>query len=268
VVPVSGAEIGLARRSGAEAGRRLGGWGALLGCGLAVAAILTLALGPLGWRIGLWHFRFAFGVLMPCAAYGGLAAAMLSTATLILARARLDRRVAALAVAGVVVGAFTAYLPWHFSRLGQSLPHINDITTDSVDPPTLAAVLPARAAEAARTAQYAGPAVAREQQAGYPDIAPLKTVLPPTETFAHALETALSMQGWRIVAVDPATGRIEGSQSSFWFGFTDDFVIRIRPDGSGSRVDMRSLSRQGRGDFGVNATRVRAYLAALAPKLE
>ena len=64
-----------------------------------------------------------------------------------------------------------------------------------------------------------------------------------------------------------AEGRNEASQRSRWFGFTDDVVIRVAPmDGgaaTGSRVDIRSVSRVGRGDFGVNAARVRAYLAAL-----
>ncbi len=71
------------------------------------------------------------------------------------------------------------------------------------------------------------------------------------------------MPGWTIVASDPATGRIEASQTSRWFGFTDDIVIRVAAHGTGSRIDMRSLSRQGRSDFGVNAARIRAYMRAL-----
>jgi len=34
-------------------------------------------------------------------------------------------------------------------------------------------------------------------------------------------------------------------------------------DGNGSRIDIRSHSRHGRGDLGVNAARIRKYLAAL-----
>ncbi len=86
--------------------------------------------------------------------------------------------------------------------------------------------------------------------------------LPPTDAFARALRTAEQL-GWTIVATDPESGRIEASQRSRWFGFTDDVVIRVAPAESGSRVDIRSVSRMGRGDFGVNATRVRACLAAL-----
>jgi uncharacterized protein (DUF1499 family) len=65
------------------------------------------------------------------------------------------------------------------------------------------------------------------------------------------------------VASDSTDGRIEASDRSFWFGFTDDIVIRIAASDTGSRVDVRSVSRVGRSDFGVNAARVRAYLAKL-----
>jgi uncharacterized protein (DUF1499 family) len=49
--------------------------------------------------------------------------------------------------------------------------------------------------------------------------------------------------------------------------FVDDIVIRVTADGSGSRVDMRSLSRQGRSDFGVNAARIRAYMGELKKRI-
>ena len=51
---------------------------AYLGAGLAILALIVLALGPLGWRLGWWHYRFAFASLMPWAAYGALAAAAVS----------------------------------------------------------------------------------------------------------------------------------------------------------------------------------------------
>jgi uncharacterized protein (DUF1499 family) len=62
---------------------------------------------------------------------------------------------------------------------------------------------------------------------------------------------------------DKAAGRIEASQRSRWMGFTDDIVVRVTPASSGSRIDIRSSSRYGRSDFGVNAERIRDYLTAL-----
>jgi uncharacterized protein (DUF1499 family) len=42
-------------------------------------------------------------------------------------------------------------------------------------------------------------------------------------------------------------------------------VIRVRPQADGSsRVDMRSKSRDGQGDMGVNAQRIRDYIAAVS----
>jgi uncharacterized protein (DUF1499 family) len=69
--------------------------------------------------------------------------------------------------------------------------------------------------------------------------------------------------GWDLVASDPAGLRIEATDTTFWFGFKDDVVIRVTPQPNGSRVDVRSLSRVGVGDIGANAARIRKYLAAL-----
>ena len=70
--------------------------------------------------------------------------------------------------------------------------------------------------------------------------------------------------GWKIVAADSTAGRIEATATTPWFGFKDDVVVRVRPEGSGSRIDVRSVSRVGQSDVGTNARRIRAYLADLA----
>jgi uncharacterized protein (DUF1499 family) len=75
--------------------------------------------------------------------------------------------------------------------------------------------------------------------------------------------------GWTIVAKAPAEGRIEATDTTFWFGFTDDIVIRVAPDEQAerTRIDIRSKSRIGRSDVGTNAARVRAYLERLRDRL-
>jgi uncharacterized protein (DUF1499 family) len=73
--------------------------------------------------------------------------------------------------------------------------------------------------------------------------------------------------GWEIVATAPAEGRLEATARTRWFGFRDDVVVRVRPDGSGSRVDVRSVSRVGRSDLGTNARRIERFLAALGTAL-
>jgi uncharacterized protein (DUF1499 family) len=237
--------------------------GALLSFCLAVVALLLLAIAPVGWRAGWWHFRFAFAWLMTSSGFAAAAAVIVSLLVLLFGGSQLEAGSLAMAAAALVLGAVLVYIPWKYNRLRNTVPRIHDITTDFENPPEFAAVLPARAAENAATAHYEGAELAKLQKAAYPDVAPLELALSQANAFDRALAVARSMPGWSIVAADPTTGRIEASQTSRWFRFTDDVVIRISGHGSGSRVDMRSLSRQGRSDFGVNAARIRAYMSAL-----
>jgi uncharacterized protein (DUF1499 family) len=237
--------------------------GALLGFCLAALALLLLAISPLGWRAGWWHYRFAFTWLMPASGFIAAAATLISLLTLLLGWSGLCARRMAMAAVGLALGVALAYVPWHYNRLLNTLPRIHDITTDTENPPSFKTVLAARAAEKAATEVYEGPDLARLQKAAYPDLAPLELNSTAAQAFELALAVAKSMPGWSIVSVEPATGHIEASQASTWFGFTDDVVIRVTTDGSRSRIDMRSLSRQGRSDFGVNAARIRAYMSAL-----
>lgn len=80
--------------------------------------------------------------------------------------------------------------------------------------------------------------------------------------FSAALATAREM-GWTVVDSAADDGRIEAVATTFWFGFNDDVVIRVTESGSGTRVDMRSVSRVGVSDVGTNAARIRAFLAVL-----
>jgi uncharacterized protein (DUF1499 family) len=86
--------------------------------------------------------------------------------------------------------------------------------------------------------------------------------VPPPQAFDRALASVREM-GWDLVAADAAAGRIEATDTTFWFGFKDDVVIRVRPADGGSRIDVRSVSRIGVGDAGTNAKRIGAYLDAL-----
>ena len=241
--------------------------GALLSLLLAILALLLLAIAPLGWRAGWWHYRFAFSWLMTSSGILALAAAISAIVAIVLGWSGLDQTAGALAVVAMLLGAFLAYVPWQYNRTRNTVPRIHDITTDTENPPQFAAVLPARAAEHAASSNYEGRELARQQKAAYPDMEPLMLSLAAGEAFQRALEVARAMPGWTIVGSDPGTGRIEASQASRWFRFIDDIVIRVSPIDSGSRVDMRSLSRQGRSDFGVNATRIRSYMSALKKRL-
>jgi uncharacterized protein (DUF1499 family) len=242
-------------------GHRLLEWAPLVAALLAAAALLLLALVPFGWRLGLWSFRLSFR-MVAWAQDLALAAAIIAGLGLIFGRSAITRRGRLLAAVLLVFGAGMIAVPWAWGQLSGPHPPINDITTDPENPPAFVAALPAREAEQARPVIYGGAMVAHQQQAFYPDIAPLILAAPPAEAFERALATARAL-GWRILASDAQKGTIEASDTTLYFGFTDDIVIRVIADATGSRVDIRSHSRQGIGDNGVNAARVRKYLAAL-----
>jgi uncharacterized protein (DUF1499 family) len=130
----------------------------------------------------------------------------------------------------------------------------NDVTTNLEDPPIYA------------TGPAAGegyPEVFLEwHRDAYPDLAALRTDRAPAEAFARALETARSMPRWEVVHQDAAAGVVEAVSTSRTFRFADDVVIRIRPDGSGSLLDVRSRSRVGQSDLGANAARIQAFFEA------
>src|SRR5262249_33122589 len=187
--------------------------------------------------------------------------------SLAVGRSALGARMLMSAAIAIALSAVLAYVPWQYRHTAETLPRIHDISTDTDNPPVFVAALPARAAEKANTVVYEGPELASQQKRASPDLVPLKASLPQGEAFKRALDAATAMPGWTVVASDPATGRIEANETSRWFRFVDDVAIRVAPDGSGSRIDIRSESRQGRSDFGVNARRIRAYLQTLKTHL-
>jgi uncharacterized protein (DUF1499 family) len=238
-------------------------WVVMLGAGLAAASALVLLAAPVGYRLGMLPLRVALQTLLRWGAYGAIAAAVTSLAGLVvtLTRPREAQRGILLAAICLLAGVVLLGIPGRF-RLGPPKPPIHDITTDTHEPPEYVAVLPLRV-NVPNTTVYGGEKIASRQREAYPDLQPLILNVPPAPAFDRALATVREM-GWELVAADPTAGRIEATDTTFWFGFKDDVVIRVRPTDGGSRVDVRSLSRVGGGDAGTNAKRIRAYLDALS----
>jgi uncharacterized protein (DUF1499 family) len=109
---------------------------------------------------------------------------------------------------------------------------------------------------------YPGEKTAALRRAAYPDLAPLRLAMPHDQAFAQALAVAKE-KDWTIVASVPAEGRLEATTSSLLYGFTDEVIVRVKAAEGGALVDVRSRSRLSRVDRGVNAKRIRGYLAAL-----
>jgi uncharacterized protein (DUF1499 family) len=230
-----------------------GRWTGRIARATIVAAVLVLLAGPsisfnlLSWKTGLG--LFALAALL--AGIGGL------VSVVALLRRRGGRVVIVAAVAGIA--AFAVLLSGVVS--GRSVPPINDITTDPANPPQFIAITVAMRGADAGPLAY-DPAFAAQQAAAYPDVRPLQVALPPAEAFPRLLAAAEAMD-WAIVSSDPAAGRIEATATLPWWGFKDDIVVVTSPDGSGTRVDVRSKSRVGRSDLGVNAERIQEYLGKI-----
>lgn len=235
-----------------------GGLGALVAAAAVVAglaALLMLVAAGFGTRAGAWHFRTGLGLLR-WVVYAGAAAVVLGLAGGLLGGGW--RR----ALLGVVLGLLALAGPLDFRRRAAAAPRIHDVSTDLEDPPPFEAVLPARQG-ADNPPEHPGAEVAAQQRQAYPDVVPIALAAPPSEAFERALAAARGL-GWEVVAADPARGRIEATVTTLWFGFRDDVVVRVRPDGAGSRVDVRSKSRVGKSDVGANAARIRRFRDRLA----
>jgi uncharacterized protein (DUF1499 family) len=217
-------------------------------------AFLLLAMAGPTYRIGLLSLQNAF-MLLRWGAYAGVAAMIVALFAVYATRGR--RRQAAVAGAAFVAALIAFAVPFQWQRTARRVPPIHDITTDLENPPTFQAIVPLRA-DAPNTLDRS-PELTRQQREGYPDLAPITLPQPSAEVFDRALAAAQAA-GWEIVTADKGTGLIEATDTTRWFGFKDDVVVRITPWGSGSRVDVRSVSRVGRGDVGTNARRIREYL--------
>lgn len=147
---------------------------------------------------------------------------------------------------------------------GAGKPRIHDITTDFDHPPEFVAIKQLRTGAHNSLDRLEPENLVVLQREGYPDIAPLLTDEPLSRVFDRAVALA-EKRGWEIVSASVAAGRIEAVSTTPVMGFKDDVVIRIQREGQRTRIDMRSVSRVGKGDLGVNAERIRSFLADLNP---
>ena len=225
---------------------------------VALLAFLAMVLAGPGTRLGLWSWQTGIG-MMRFAAFAGIGTAILAAALVLLLLAPRWRARPAVPIVALCLAIAAFVPPMILVAKAKRVPPIHDITTDVVDPPTFEALRETRT-QSPNGLAYRGAEVARQQQQGYADIKPKLLPLPPREAMQRAIDAARSM-GWEVVATDVATGRLEATDTTGWFGFKDDVVVRIRPEGAGSRVDVRSMSRVGKSDLGANAARVRSFLA-------
>ena len=224
------------------------GWAAIL---LGLASMVLLALAAIGFRQGWWPILRVLEIAT-WGAWASVAGALAGLAGLVLRR-RGGAAVAALGL-GLSLPVLVLAGGWQYAAL--TTPPINDISTDTEDPPVFWFT--------ATPSDYPA-ANAVPQRAAYPDVGPLELALPFDAAFAAALEL-VQARGWRVLSADPAESQIEAIATTRLFGFEDEVAIRVTETDSGSRIDIRSRSRLGRIDRGANAARIRAFLAHLAAR--
>jgi uncharacterized protein (DUF1499 family) len=143
-------------------------------------------------------------------------------------------------------------------------PAINDITTDVDNPPEFVFAQKLQH-DPGRDMKYDKTMYAGRQQAGYGPIGPLKERLEPSAAFERVKEVAQGIPTWKITYTDSAKNTVEAVSTSRLFHFEDDIVIEVRPTPDGqSLIEMRSKSRDGKGDLGVNAKRIHRFFDRVA----
>ncbi|MEP5154264.1 DUF1499 domain-containing protein [Planktotalea sp.] len=225
---------------------------------VAIVGVLASTLILFGARLGIWEPLTGFGLYRTYFNSIAMIVAAVGLLAVLIHFVRREKSGAAMGTVAAVVGVI-CLVPMIQSTLNPLVrgAPINDVTTDTANPPEFL-ILDDTRAGAKTSLVYAGPKVAQTQARVHPDIAPLETDLPAQEAFARALELASDL-GWEIVGSDAEALRFEATVRTSVFYFADDAVVVVTSTENGSRVDMRSVSRVGRSDQGVNAARIHNF---------
>ena len=239
---------------------------------LSIGGVAAALIAALGTGAGAWHFGAGLGALR-YALYAAVAGGLLAIIAWIVGRRSGVRTGRMNALALVAALAFTAYLGNQIAT-AKSVPAIHDVATNLDDIPQFSR-LAVRADNlenipgedepelAALSPENRWKALHRK---AYSDLRPVRLALAPAETVQRAEKLARE-RGWAVANVDRQSGILEATATTLFFRFKDDVVVRVRPDPArtgGSIVDMRSISRVGGSDVGVNAKRIRSFLRDLS----
>ena len=229
---------------------------------LAWYALVVSVMAVLLIRFGRVDYTGGFATLG-----AGLVLALLAIALAALGFLRIwqeGRRGLGSAVQGLVVALLVLAYPSWFALQALTLPALNDVTTDTDNPPSFSRSRAALEARGGRVPPDVSPEVREAQREAYARIAPLTIDLPPEEGF-EIVRKAAQNRGWQVIeAVKPGgrmgLGRVEAVDRTFLLRLPDDVTVRLRPRADGTRIDVRSASRIGTHDLGANAARIRAFL--------
>ncbi|WP_187265446.1 DUF1499 domain-containing protein [Reinekea thalattae] len=224
-----------------------------MGC---IAAIIAAVFGV---RDGSMDFRSATGIIRHALEVGAVVLICSVLMLVFVRETRLKMLTASLLIAIPMLGAYLLQpAPTPNATPGERPAPLNDISTDTSNPPIFEAVAAIRP-EGSNTLTYPGEKAAILQAERFPSIAPMATHLSAEQAYDVVLEL-IEKNGWQLIEANLPEGKIEAVAATIIFNFKDDIVFRVVPTNTGSIVDMRSHSRVGRGDMNVNGNRVIAFI--------
>ena len=235
-------------------------WAKAIMVGGVVAAV-CLPVGALGSKLGVWGFQGGFALLAVGTVLATIAFFLGIVAYVVCINKKLIPERKSILIGVVLSAVILGVMGMQFSA-ATSVPPIHNISTDTERPPEFDKIVAIRDAQGANPLAYDATAIAELQRSAYPYVKPLISAESATTMFARAVEVLEGM-GLEIVDANAAAGRVEATASTFWFGFKDDVVVRVRPEGNGSVIDVRSVSRVGQSDLGANARRIGEILSGL-----
>lgn len=233
---------------------------------LAMTGLIGAVVSGFGARFGFWEFGTGFDILK-WAVYAAVAAVVLAITGAVLAIPAGAHLLDARLLAAAIVGLSIAGVTYSFAHQFKKTPTVADATTNIEDPPSFVALVAVREKTAKNPLAYRRDEAADLQRRYFPDLtAGAETDRTPAEAIRRVAAVAEDM-GWEIVEVAPEEGRLEATDTTFWYGFKDDIVVRARPQANDkTRIDARSASRVGFLDGGLNARRIQEFLRKLEEK--
>jgi hypothetical protein len=111
--------------------------------------------------------------------------------------------------------------------------------------------------------KWSGKSFAAAQKEFYADLKPLMVKASPADATVAAANAAERL-GWDVMLSDPPGGVVEAVHHTRWYGLAADISVRVATEGEGSRIDVRSTSRNAGPDMGANASRVQQLLDEIA----
>jgi hypothetical protein len=180
---------------------------------------------------------------------------------------RTGRKGIGLLLTGGFIATVLLSYPLYLAYQAVRLPALHDVATDVDDPPQFSLSRHALMMRKGFVPISESTSDAQKQLDAYPGVEPIIVDLDASDAYQIVLH-AVAARHWKLVEAHPPGGRfglghVDAIDHSRVLGFANDITIRIRPLAGQTRIDVRSVSRVGRHDFGSNARRIMAFTEAL-----